>query len=259
MKIIKLILLFTIFVNISIAEEVIKLNPRDSIKQRFILLEPNIQQKGIVILFAGGNGKLLLGKDKTKWKTNNFLVRTRKLFSDKGYIVAVIDSPSKRKNGMKDGFRTSDEHITDINAVIKYLQSKYSNQKIWLIGTSRGTESVAHLAINLQNKINGIILTASVTNARKYKRGKVILDMNLEKINVPTLIISHKKDSCKVTPSSDSQKIINMLNNKINKELVYVDGGYEESSNPCKAKSHHGFLGIENKVVDIITNFIDTN
>ena len=139
------------------------------------------------------------------------------------------------------------------------MQSKYANQKTWLIGTSRGTESVAHLAINLQNKIDGIILTASVTNSSKYKRGTVILDMNLKKINVPTLIISHKKDACKVTPPNDSQKIINMLNDKIHKKLVYVDGGYQKSSNPCKSKSHHGFLGIENDVINIIANFINTN
>jgi len=259
MKLIKLVLLFIFFSNILGAEDVIKLEPRDGIKQRFILVEPESKIKGIVILFAGGSGKLLLGKDKSKWKKNNFLVRTRELFANKGYVVAVIDSPSKRKNGMKNGFRTSDEHIIDMEAVIKYLQSKYSNQKVWLIGTSRGTESVAHLAINLQNKIDGIIFTASVTNSLKYRGGTVILDMELEDIAVPTLIVSHKKDGCKVTPPKDSPDIIDMLNDKINKKLVYVTGGYEQSKNPCKAKSHHGFLGIENNVVEIISNFIDEN
>jgi predicted esterase len=239
-------------------DEVITLKPRIGIKQRFILLEPKNKPKGIVILFAGGNGKLLLHKDKDNWNIGNFLVRTRGLFVNNGYISAVIDSPSKRKNGMKDGFRTSNEHIIDIEAVIKYLKNNYPNQKIWLIGTSRGTESVAHLGINLKNKIDGIILTSSVTNSRKYKRGTVTLDMNLEKINVPTLIVSHKNDGCKVTPSSDSPDLYHMLNNKINKKLVYVKGGYEEGK-PCKGKSHHGFLGIENDVVDIITNFIDKN
>lgn len=186
------------------------------------------------------------------------MVRTRGLFANNGYITVVVDSPLKRKQGMKDGFRTSHEHVTDIKAVINYLKNKYPNQKIWIIGTSRGTESVAHLAINLQNEINGIVLTSSVTNSRKYKRGTVLLDMNLEKINVPTLIVSHKNDGCKVTPSSDSPKLYHMLNTKINKKLIYVNGGYEKG-NPCKAKSYHGFLGIENDVVDIITNFMDKN
>ena len=259
MKLIKLILLFIFLVNTSNAEEVIKIKPRDGINQRFILLEPKSEIKGIVILFAGGNGKLLLSKDKNKWKTNNFLVRTRELFAKKGYLVAVIDSPSKRKNGMKDGFRTSDDHITDVNAVITYLKKKYPNQKTWLIGTSRGTESVVHLAINLHDEIDGIILTSSVTNSKKYKGGTTILDMNLDEVNVPTLIVSHKKDSCIVTPPTDSPKIMNMLNDKIVKKLVYVDGGYEESSNSCKAKTYHGFLGIENEVIDIILDFIDKN
>jgi len=237
---------------------VITLEPRTNIKQRFILIETKNKPKGIVILFAGGNGKLLLHKDKNNWHTGNFLVRSRGLFVNNGYITAVIDSPLKRKIGMKDGFRTSNEHIIDITAVIKYLKNKYPNQKIWLVGTSRGTESVAHLGINLQKKIDGIVLTSSVTNSRKYKRGTAILDMNLEKINVPTLIVSHLNDGCKVTPPSDSPDLYHIGNKKINKKLFYVKGGYEEG-NPCKAQSYHGFLGIENDVISIITNFIDTH
>ena len=81
MKLIKLVLLFIFLTNISMAEEVITLKSRDGINQRFILLEPDNKIKGIVILFAGGSGKLLLSKDKSEWKTNNFLVRTRELFA----------------------------------------------------------------------------------------------------------------------------------------------------------------------------------
>lgn len=259
MKFVKWILVSIFFINILNAEEVITLEPREGISQRFILLEPENEIKGIVVLFAGGNGKLLLHKNKNKWKTNNFLVRTRESYSNRGYVVAVIDSPLKRKIGMKDGFRTSSEHVTDMNAVVGYLQKEYSNQKIWLIGTSRGTESVVHLAINLRDKIDGIVLTSSVTNSKKYKGGTTILDMDLKKIEVPTLIISHENDDCKVTPPSDSPIIMEKLNDRVIKKSVYVKGGYEESSNPCKAKTYHGFLGIENNVVDIIEDFIDKN
>ncbi len=239
-------------------DKIVTLKTRKGIKQRFILIEPKSSSKGIVVLFPGGSGKIGLHKDKDDWKLGNFLVRTRGVFVDNGYTTVVIDSPSKRKNGMKGGFRTSNKHIKDISKVVQYLRNKYPNQKIWLIGTSRGTESVAHLGINLQNKIDGVVLTASVTNSMKYKNGTVTLDMDLEKISVPTLIVSHKNDNCKVTPSYQSPDIYNMLNNKIKKELIYVDGGDEEG-NACRGKSHHGFLGIENNVVNLITDFMDKN
>jgi predicted esterase len=246
-------------VNGNYTEEVITLITRTGIKQRFILSKPSNSTKGIIILFTGGNGKLFLHQDEDQWKVGNFLVRSRGIFASNDYVIATIDSPSKRKNGMKDGFRTSPEHIKDIKAVIKYLKNKYPNQKVYLIGTSRGTESVAHLAINLKNKIDGIILTSTVTNSKKYKRGTTVLDMNLDEITVPTLIVSHKNDGCKVTPSSQSPEIYNTLNEKVAKKLVYVSGGYEESINLCKAKTHHGFLGIENDVVNLIITFIDQN
>ena len=246
-------------VNGNYTEEVITLKTRKGIKQRFILSKSSNTPKGIVILFAGGNGKLFLHKDEEQWRVGNFLVRSRGIFASSDYVVATIDSPLKRKNGMKDGFRTSSEHISDIKVVIKYLKNKYLNKKLYLIGTSRGTESVAYLAINIKNDIDGIVLTASVTNSKKYKRGTTVVDMNLDEITVPTLIISHKNDGCKVTPPNQSPEIYNMLNEKITKELVYVSGGYEESSNLCKAKTHHGFLGIENNVVNLVTNFMNKN
>ncbi|MBW5289094.1 MAG: hypothetical protein Rpha_0455 [Candidatus Ruthia sp. Apha_13_S6] len=33
----------------------------------------------------------------------------------------------------------------------------------------------------------------------------------------------------------------------------------KKSFNPCRAKTHHGFLGIESKVIDYIAQFIKEN
>ena len=92
------------------------------------------------------------------------LVRTRDDFAAHGFAVAVVDAPSDRKErkGMRGGFRNSAEHVTDIDAVTAHLK-KTVRVPVWLIGTSRGTESAAYVAIHAKEKIAGVVLTSSMT------------------------------------------------------------------------------------------------
>ena len=75
--------------------------------------------------------------------------------------MAVVDAPSDKKHGMYDGFRNSGEHLKDMEAVISFLKSE-ANVPVWLIGTSRGTESAAYIASKAKGAINGLILTSSM-------------------------------------------------------------------------------------------------
>ena len=85
--------------------------------------------------------------------SGNFLVRSSALFADAGFITAIVDSPSDRPEGplggrdggMTDDFRQSSMHLTDIRAVVDFLVDEGARE-IYLIGTSRGTLSVAYLA-----------------------------------------------------------------------------------------------------------------
>jgi dienelactone hydrolase len=239
-------------------DNLIKINTRDGVKQKFILLKPDTI-KASVILFAGGKGKIKLkGKeDNYRYKSNNFLVRSRELFAHNNLMVAVVDAPSDKydSNGMWYGFRASKEHIQDIETVIDYLKQQ-ANVPIWLIGTSRGTESVAHIAIH-SNKVDGLVLTASLS--RPQRKGTEVTAMELDKITVPTLVVSHKKDECFVTPPEDTNKIVSMLLNSKNVKSKLFDGGNMPISKPCKSRSYHGFLGIEKEVVDYISRFIAIN
>ena len=42
-------------------------------------------------------------------------------------------------------------------------------------------------------------------------------------------------------------------------ELLSFEGGNDKSTNACNAKTYHGFLGIEDKVVSAIGDWITTN
>lgn len=241
------------------AAELVSLETRPGIEQRFVLVEPTGQPFVSAILFAGGKGALqlssLLGRPTLKWGMNNFLVRTRTLFAQQGMVVAVVDAPTDRQSesGMLGGFRVSEEHTTDIDAVIAYLKAR-SDVPVWLIGTSRGTESATHVAIHSTQGIDGLVLTSSMTVANAD--GVAVTDMELERISVPTLLVGHVRDGCSKTPPSGAHEIAEQLINSTAVEVRLFDGGDRPRSKPCRAMSQHGFLGIESDVVKAIADFI---
>lgn len=250
------------FITISTyASEVVTLNTRGDVEQKFILITPETP-KASVILFAGGKGALNLssffGSPAINWGKNNFLVRTRDMFAENGFQVAVVDAPSDKlgKRGMLDGFRDSQEHVEDIDNVIKYLRDK-ADIPIWLIGTSRGTESATHLAIYSKEQPDGLVLTSSMSV--ENGAGTAVTEMELQQIKIPTLVIGHTEDGCRKTPPEGSEEIADMLVNSKKVEVKMFSGGDEPISKPCKAMSYHGFLGIENDVVSHISNFIKNN
>ena len=251
--------LFLLFMSISAqAADLITLNTRDGVQQKFILMKPE-NPIASVILFAGGKGALdLQGSSSMNWGRNNFLVRSRELFANNNFIVAVVDAPSDQhdEQGMLGGFRDSDEHVVDIDHVIGYLREEFK-LPVWLVGTSRGTESATKLAIFSEQEPHGLVLTSSMVG--ENANGAAVTEMNLEAITIPTLVVSHLQDGCHHTPHEGADVIKNMLENSKNVEVKKFDGGDEISNNPCKAKTHHGFLDIEEDVVNYISKFIKQN
>ena len=241
-------------------EQLVSLSPRPGVEQRLLLIK-NPAAKASVILFAGGKGALKLSKSgcgvDIAWGKSNFLVRTRQQFADQGFMVAVVDAPSDHQGsrGMLDGFRTFAEHVTDIDAVIAELRQR-ANVPVWLVGTSRGTESAVHIAIHSKQQPHGLVLSSSISEPNS--KGTAVTEMELAKIAVPTLIVAHKQDACSITPPEGAEKIKAALVNSKKVEVVYFDGG-RTKGNPCKAKSHHGYLGIEETVVQRIAEFINNN
>jgi len=243
------------------AEELITLKTRPSVDQKFILITPD-KPVASVVLFAGGKGTLNLssyvGTPTIKWGKNNFLVRTREMFAKHGFLVAVVDAPSdqKSKTGIFGGFRDSMDHVEDIDHVISYLR-QMAKIPVWLVGTSRGTESAAYTAINSKQHPDGLVLTASISVPNR--KGTSVTEMDLEKVTIPTLIVGNIDDECSFTPPEGAKKIAEMLKSSKKVEVKMFSGGDIPESNPCKALSYHGFLGIEKEVVDFISNFIKSN
>ena len=122
---------------------------RPGVTQRLLVLSPP-EPKAAVTLIAGGHGGLqIFFNGSFKWGDGNFLIRTRQLFVDQGLTVAILDAPSDRHSPpFLSGFRQTAEHTEDIKAVIAWLREQ-AKVPVWLVGTSRGTQSAAYVTIAL--------------------------------------------------------------------------------------------------------------
>jgi pimeloyl-ACP methyl ester carboxylesterase len=241
------------------SSELVSIQTPRGAKQAFILIKPD-KPVASVILFAGGHGALgLKSASSMNWGAGNFLVRSRDKFAAQGLMVAVIDAPSDKPDGMNGIFRMSGQHAGDISVVAAYLK-KQADLPVWLVGTSMGTFSAAGGAVAGKG-VDGLVLTSTITRAKpdwkiRGSHPDGVASMPLAKVTVPALIVSHRKDGCDITPAADAPKLSKALKSSRKVETVLLDGGAPPRSEPCEAMSQHGFLGIENAAVDAIVKFI---
>ena len=102
------------------------------------------------------------------------------------------------------------------------------------------------------------MLTSSISKTNS--KGTSVTDLSLDKITVPVLAIHHRQDACKTTKLRVAENIRRKAYNSSRVEVKLFSGGDEPiSSNPCQARTYHGYLGIESSVVDYISGFIQQN
>jgi pimeloyl-ACP methyl ester carboxylesterase len=235
---------------------VVDIPTRPGVTQRVLVLTPD-NAKAAVVLFAGGHGGLQISPEgRLAWGAGNFLVRSRQMFASHRLTVAVVDAPSDRQNPpYLGGFRQTGEHTVDIKAVIAWLK-QHADVPVWLVGTSRGTQSAAFIATELPATAggpDGIVLTATILTD---KPGNCpVPAMPLGEIKVPTLVVHHKQDGCALCRYGDLPKLMDKLSAVPRKELFTFEGGTNQGD-PCEAKAYHGFNGIEREVVAKIAEWI---
>lgn len=242
--------------------EDVSIPTRSGVRQRVLLNKAANAGTKAVILFTGGNGTpITIPEGQNIWFSGNFLVRSSALFADAGFITAVVDSPSDRPEGplggrdggMTDAFRQSSMHHTDIRAVVDFLVDEGARE-VYLIGTSRGTLSVAYLATVMTHpNVRGYVLTSTLAEnpatVRSYAR----------RITDPVLMAHHTGDTCWVTLYSDARAIYESIPASTRKEFVSVSGGSPPiDDNPCRARTAHGFLGKEREAVGAIVEWMNT-
>jgi dienelactone hydrolase len=232
-----------------------------------ILLKPAGAPKGAVILFAGDNGRLDIQSDGTiRFLQDNFLVRARALFARAGYATLLPDLARDMKQGDDDvvaNYRGSPDYAMDVNQMVRYMRSQ-DIRKVWTIGTSRGTLSVAnYVARNSTPREltpDGVIYSSGYWKLGAEVPGFTIWKLangDARNLRVPTLLVVHEQDACPDTNPDDLCDFRTWLSGGGGPVSVMTfTGGKPPRSGPCEAKSQHGFYGLDEEVVKRMTIWI---
>ncbi len=240
----------------NVSQRVIDIPTRPGVTQRFVYLVPE-KPRAAVILFAGGHGGLqIFPGGSFRWGEGNFLVRSRRLFAEQGLAVVVIDAPSDRqKPPYLSGFRQTPAHVADVKAVIAWLRRE-GNWPVWLIGTSSGTYSAAHIATQSgEGGPDGVVLTSTTLT---HDVIRPVPALPLGKLRVPVLVVHHEQDLCRYSAYADMPRLMKKLGAAGKRTLLTFKGGRAEGD-PCDAFSHHGYNGIEKEVAEKIAAWILSN
>jgi dienelactone hydrolase len=224
---------------------------RPDVTVRLLVIKTNSKPSTALILFPGADGTKHFGeKDGRFWVSNNFLMRSARDLATAGYLVVAVDAPSDRSYGMSDQFRTSPQHAKDTRKIIAYLKEKHRVTFLYFVGTSRGTISAAYLASVIDDpSIGGVILTAVYPPAD-------LGSIDFAEIDDPVLIVHHVYDQCRITPFQGAIELKQRLTESPKVDLVGVAGGIPSASGPCDALSNHGFYGLEQPVIRVMTDWL---
>jgi hypothetical protein len=125
---------------------------------------------------------------------------------------------------------------------------------VWLVGTSRGTQSAAHAAVALAGDPrgpDGIVLTSSILARSKRDGGTPVQEQPLRDLKIPVLVVHHENDPCPICAPA----LLRDIKLPPQGKLIMESGGVS-NGDPCEAFSHHGYNGIEAGVVADIGAFI---
>jgi dienelactone hydrolase len=234
---------------------------------RAVLLKP-ANPRGGVILLAGGNGRLDIAADGTITKLGmNQLVRSRQRYAQAGYATLVPDiAPDFKvgKDGVADRYRINPAYARDIGAAVKLLRTMV-RRPVVAVGTSRGSLSVANAVAKLRGqgelRPDAAVLTSAFLRVGPKAQGltvwKIAGQGNAGLLDVPTMVVWHVGDTCEHTLPAAVGPFRTWYQGSGRKLAEKsFSGGLPAVSEPCEARSPHGFYGLDPEVTAAITDWI---
>lgn len=232
-------------------DAVVRLETRSGVQMPVYLLQRPGSVATLLLLSGGlgGMGRLEDGRPMSR----NFLVRSRELFAQAGFDVAVLGLPSDKKYGLSAQDRLGAEHLEDLRSVVLQLKAG-SGLPVWLVGTSMGTVSATAAAIALgPQNLAGVVLTSSITGRQKTG---AVPTQDLAAIRIPVLVLHHAQDGCRFCVPSEAARMVGWMENAPVRRFILAEGGEGAAGEPCEALHHHGFIGMEQEAVRLITDWI---
>jgi pimeloyl-ACP methyl ester carboxylesterase len=237
------------------SDQIITVPTRPRVTETVVAVRPPTRPTATVVVLVGGLGKLDLTPRGLPKDASGPLAKRREQLAAQGFVVAFVDAPSDRLGEGLIGFRTSSEHTADIGAVIARLRHD-DPAPLWLVGSSMGTVSAASVAARLGREgPDGLVLISSVTKGHPAMRESLV-DVPLETITVPTLVIHHRQDPCEITPYAEASALPGRLRKARRVELATVEGGPPARGLPCGPESPHAFFGVEDALIGRLVSWI---
>lgn len=244
------------------AGELIKFESRPGVTTS-IFIDESKEPSAVLLLVEGGTLQENLGTffgRPTFGNPYGFLTRSRGELTKRGFAIALIDRPSDMPE-VRHQHRVSTEHAADLKAVVDFLRTRYK-LPLWLVGMSAGALSIGNFAQTHPTGSDGLIFVSPVT-----KPAKIIVDrfpdgaasFDYSNVAAPVMVLVHKRDQCSLTPPAGAGLIKDRIRNTTRMAVVELEGGRAPVTEACKARSEHGFWGIEDKALDAIADFINTS
>jgi pimeloyl-ACP methyl ester carboxylesterase len=218
--------------------------------QRALLAMPP-RPKAAIVMLPGGAGDLGLTRGGDILQGENFVVRTRALWVARGFAVLVpdtIDGANLR------GLRSSPQYARVVESLISFAHDRTA-VPVFLLGTSQGSIAAVNGAAHAPGgTLAGLILTESVSVMGGSH--ETVFDADPQGVRIPALVLANEDDQCEVAPPAMAPKIAAAISNSPDVKVVTVSGGLFRSSRDCGSLTPHGYYGIEDKVVTIISDWM---
>ena len=196
-----------------------------------VLLKPP-QPRASAILLPGGDGNIGVEANGTMTRLlGNQLVRTRQAYVARGLAVLIPDAG------------------VNLAQAVAYMAA--IKRPVKVIATSRGTLRAAQ-GIAGGARPDSLVLTAGFLTSDSGSGDNVQSVLGSPAALPPTLIIHHRRDTCRATLPAGVDPFVRWAAGKA--RVVWLDGG-TSVGDPCQARAYHGFNGIDGQVVSAAAGF----
>jgi hypothetical protein len=198
---------------------------------RAVLIRPKAPRAS-VILMPGGNGAINAGENgEINGLRGNQLVRTRSAYATRGLAVLVVDAG------------------VNLSSAVQYMAA--IKRPVTVIATSRGTLRAAE-GIASGARPDALVLTSGFLSPESGSGSNVESIVGSPSALPRTLVIHHRSDGCRFTAPAGVDPFVKWSAGRA--RVAWVSGGAEEGD-PCEARGHHGFSGLDGQVVGLAAGF----
>ena len=197
-----------------------------------VLIQPKAPRASVILL-ARGDGVLGIdgGGHITRFAENQ-LVRTRGAYAARGFAVLVPDA----------GY--------DVSTVVAYMAQ--IKRPVAVVATSRGTFRAAQ-DVASGARPDRLIVTSGELSPESGGGENAMSALGSPDALPPTLVVHHRDDGCRATQPAGVAPFIAWAKGKA--KVVWLSGGADEGD-PCQPMSHHGFNGLDGRVVSVVSSFV---